>query len=46
MQQLFMVTESKKKVPVAGSRCVSGILQRKHQFRLERDGEILIEGMT
>ena len=43
--QLFIVTEGKKKVPIAGCRCTSGMLMKKQRFRLIRDDEILYDGM-
>lgn len=42
--QQFLITEGRKEVPVAGSRCEKGILKRAQKFRLERDGEILYNG--
>lgn len=43
--QVFMVTEGKKKVPVAGSRCVKGILRKDGIFRLIRgEDEVLYDG--
>ncbi|KAI0223177.1 Translation initiation factor IF-2, mitochondrial [Lamellibrachia satsuma] len=42
--QSFMVTDGKHKVPVAGCRCVKGILQKKLCFKLLRNGESLLDG--
>ncbi|XP_063538875.1 translation initiation factor IF-2, mitochondrial [Cydia strobilella] len=42
--QQFMVTEGKRKVPVAGCRCVKGALQRNALYRLIRGGEVIYEG--
>ncbi|XP_047994179.1 translation initiation factor IF-2, mitochondrial [Leguminivora glycinivorella] len=42
--QQFMVTEGKRKVPVAGCRCVKGSLQRNALYRLIRNGEVVYEG--
>ena len=42
--QLFMINDGKKKLPVAGCRCVSGSLIKKHKFRLIRDGDVLYDG--
>lgn len=42
--QQFMVTEGKRKVPVAGCRCVKGSLQRNALYRLIRGGEVVYEG--
>ncbi len=45
VQALYMITgEKNKKVPVAGSRCIEGSLQRKSLYKLVRDGEILYDG--
>jgi len=40
----FKVTEGKKKVHVAGSRCTKGQLKRDANFRLMRGEEILCDG--
>ena len=43
--QVFNVTEGKKKIPVAGSRCVKGVLRKDGMFRLVRgEDEILFDG--
>ncbi|XP_026318056.1 translation initiation factor IF-2, mitochondrial isoform X2 [Hyposmocoma kahamanoa] len=42
--QRFTVTEGKRKVPVAGARCVKGALHRDARFRLLRDGRVVHEG--
>ena len=48
VQQVFIVTEkigSKKvKVPVAGCRCNSGVLERKKLFRVVRNNEVQHSG--
>ena len=48
VQQVFIVTEkigSKKvKVPVAGCRCNSGVLERKKLFRVVRNNEVVHSG--
>lgn len=41
----FKITEGKKKISVAGSRCTKGLLKRDAIFRLQRGDEILFEGM-
>lgn len=43
--QQFVVTEGKRKVPVAGARCVKGALARDARYRLLRDGHTLHDGM-
>lgn len=42
--ELFRINDGKKKIPVAGSRCTKGTLQRKLNFRLIRNEEVLLEG--
>ncbi|KAJ2942153.1 hypothetical protein O0L34_g11068 [Tuta absoluta] len=42
--QQFIVTEGKKRVPVAGARCVKGELARSARYRLLRNGEVIHEG--
>ncbi|XP_075982987.1 mitochondrial translation initiation factor 2 [Anticarsia gemmatalis] len=42
--QEFMVTENKKKVPVAGCRCVKGSLVRNALYRVIRGQEVIYEG--
>ena len=42
--QSFTVTEGRQKVPVAGCRCVKGVMQKKLGFKLLRDGETLLDG--
>lgn len=42
--QQFEINKGRKLVPVAGSRCISGILKRNALFRVERSGIIIHEG--
>lgn len=42
--QEFEITEKKKKVKVAGCRCVKGILKRNAMYRLIREQETLYTG--
>lgn len=42
--QPFEVSDGKRKVPVAGARCVRGVLARDALYRLVRDGEVVYEG--
>lgn len=44
--QQFDINVGRKKVPVAGCRCSSGILKRNAMFRLIRNGEEIYEGKT
>jgi len=41
---VFTITEGKKKIPVAGSRCVKGSLVKSSFFRLLRHDELLYDG--
>lgn len=40
----FTVTEGKRKLSVAGCRCMKGLLVKKNSFKLVRDGEVLSTG--
>lgn len=42
--QPFVVTENKKKVPVAGCRCTKGALARNALYRVIRNQEVVYEG--
>ncbi|XP_035449865.2 translation initiation factor IF-2, mitochondrial isoform X3 [Spodoptera frugiperda] len=42
--QQFVVTENKKKVPVAGCRCVKGSLAKNALYRVVRGQEVVFEG--
>ncbi|XP_053945977.1 translation initiation factor IF-2, mitochondrial [Anastrepha ludens] len=42
--QQFTISEGRKEVPVAGCRCVKGVLKKAHKFRLVRDGEVIYDG--
>ena len=42
--QEFLVSEGRKKIPVAGSRCTKGVLKKSANFRVLRGGNILHEG--
>ncbi|XP_059058284.1 translation initiation factor IF-2, mitochondrial-like, partial [Achroia grisella] len=42
--QLFQVTEGKRKVPVAGCRCVKGNLHRNALYRVIRELQVVYEG--
>ncbi|XP_017478138.1 PREDICTED: translation initiation factor IF-2, mitochondrial [Rhagoletis zephyria] len=42
--QQFFINEGRKEVPVAGCRCVKGVLKKAQKFRLVRDGETIYEG--
>ncbi|XP_026682595.1 translation initiation factor IF-2, mitochondrial [Diaphorina citri] len=42
--QMFLITDGKKKVPVAGCRCSKGVLKKNALFKLVRRNEVLFEG--
>uniref|UniRef100_A0A8D8YTF0 Translation initiation factor IF-2, mitochondrial n=1 Tax=Cacopsylla melanoneura TaxID=428564 RepID=A0A8D8YTF0_9HEMI len=42
--QMFLITDGKKKIPVAGCRCTKGVLKRNALYKLVRRGEVLFEG--
>lgn len=42
--QQFHVSEGRRRVPVAGARCVKGALARDALYRLLRDGHTLLDG--
>ncbi|XP_059478002.1 translation initiation factor IF-2, mitochondrial [Neocloeon triangulifer] len=42
--QFFEITDGKKKVGVAGSRCIKGMLKKSTPARVIRNGEIIYEG--
>lgn len=42
--QQFEINEGRRKVPVAGCRCISGLLKKSAMFKLIRDGETIYEG--
>lgn len=42
--QQFIVSEGRRKVPVAGCRCTKGSLKRTSLFRLIRAGDVVHEG--
>lgn len=44
--QQFEINKGRKLVPVAGSRCISGILKRNALFRVERSGMVIHEGIS
>ena len=40
----FIVTENKKKVPVAGCKCIKGSLNKSKSFKVIRGDETIYEG--
>ena len=43
--QVFNITEGRRTVCVAGSRCTKGVLNKKKQFKVLRAGEIIFQGL-
>lgn len=43
--QQFEITVGRKKVPVAGCRCLRGILKRMSEYKVIRNGEVIYTGM-
>lgn len=44
VQQIFVINEGKKKVPVLGCRCLKGILKKKLHYKVVRNDEIIYDG--
>ncbi|XP_031617973.1 translation initiation factor IF-2, mitochondrial [Contarinia nasturtii] len=44
VQQIFMINERNKKVPVMGCRCMKGNLKKNLQYKILRDDEIIYDG--
>lgn len=44
--QMFSITEGRKEIPVAGCRCIKGVLKKNSKFRLIRNDEILYDGQV
>ncbi|GLV40171.1 mitochondrial translation initiation factor 2 [Carabus blaptoides fortunei] len=42
--QQFVINEGKKKIPIAGCRCVKGTLKKQAKYRVVRDNDIIYEG--
>lgn len=42
--QKFYITEGKKSIPVAGCRCLKGVLKKASKFRLQRRDEVVYDG--
>lgn len=45
VQQIFLISERNKKIPVLGCRCVKGVLKKKLRYKIMRDDECIYEGM-
>lgn len=44
VQQIFLITERNRKVPVLGCRCVKGVLKKRLRYKIMRDDEIIYDG--
>lgn len=44
VQQIFLINERNKKVPVLGCRCVKGVLKKRLKFKIIRDDETIFDG--
>lgn len=42
--QTFDITERNKKIPVAGCRVIDGSFEKKHLFKLIRNGQVIHRG--
>lgn len=42
--QQFDINEGRRKIPVAGCRCVKGVLKRSGSYRLVRNGVVIYDG--
>ncbi|CAG0923027.1 unnamed protein product, partial [Notodromas monacha] len=42
--QEFLISDGRKKLPVAGCRCVQGSLKKKLSFRVRRNEEVIYDG--
>lgn len=44
VQQIFMINEKNKKVPVLGCRCKKGVLKKNLRYKIMRDDELIYDG--
>lgn len=44
VQQIFLINERNRKIPVLGCRCIKGTLKKKLRFKLIRDDEVIYDG--
>lgn len=44
VQQIFLINERNRKVPVLGCRCTKGTLKKKLRFKIVRDEEVIYDG--
>lgn len=44
VQQIFLISERNKKIPVLGCRCSKGVLKKKLRYKLMRDDECIYDG--
>lgn len=45
IQQIFLINERNKKVPVLGCRCVKGILKKNLRYKIYRDDQEIFDGI-
>lgn len=46
VQQIFLISERNRKVPVMGCRCIKGTLKKKLHYKIMRDDECIYDGMV
>lgn len=46
VQQIFLISERNKKIPVMGCRCVKGVLKKRLKYKVMRDDECIYDGMV
>lgn len=44
VQQIFLINERNRKIPVLGCRCVKGTLKKKLRYKIIRDDEVIYDG--
>lgn len=45
VQQIFLISERNRKIPVMGCRCVKGVLKKRLKYKVLRDDECIYDGM-
>lgn len=45
VQQIFLISERNKKMPVLGCRCVKGVLKKRLRYKIMRDDACIYDGM-
>lgn len=44
VQQIFLINERTRKVPVLGCRCVKGVLKKKLRYKIMRENDLIYDG--